>query len=109
MATSGFPGVQEKDNNEVAHRAKLARSINAAMQGKLNATGTVTLTASATSTTLTDPRLTVSSFIEFMATTSDAATAKANIYVTNQNTGTAKINHASNAAVDQTFTYLIIA
>jgi hypothetical protein len=83
-------------------------AVNLIMQGKLNATGTVTLTANSATTVLQDPRLSASSFIGFMAQTANAAAALGGLYVTAQGGGTATLNHANNAQSDKTFTYLII-
>lgn len=78
------------------------------MLGKLNATGTVTLTASSTTTTLTDPRIGAESVILFMPTTANAKTAAANLYVSARASGSATLTHASSANVDQTFGYIVI-
>jgi phage tail sheath gpL-like len=78
------------------------------MDGKINATGTVTLTASDTTTTLTDPRIGAGSVILFMPTTANAKTAAANLYVSARASGSATLTHASSANVDQTFGYVVI-
>lgn len=78
------------------------------MNGRSNNIGSVTLTASATSTTLTDPRISMQSVIEFMPKTANAATAKTSMYVTNRGNGAAKINHASSNTTDQQFDYTVI-
>lgn len=70
---------------------------------------TVTLTPSATSTTLTDKRIFYFSHVTLEPTTASAATAKLTspgIYVVTTK-GSATINHPSNAATDQTFSVLI--
>lgn len=92
------------------HRRQLAHAINRTMAGKLNANAAVTLTANATSTTLTDPRLGPNTAILFMPQTANAAAAKASLFVPSatQTTGSAVINHASSANADQTFTLLLI-
>lgn len=86
------------------------RTIKSLLAGKLNAIGEITLTPSASSTTLTDVRLTAFSFLWFMPQSQNAANALTTIYVprTTQKNGEAVINHASDAATDKTFTYLII-
>jgi hypothetical protein len=78
------------------------------MDGKINATGAVTLTASDTTTTLTDPRIGAGSVILFMAMTANAKTAAANLYVSARTSGSATLTHASSANVDQTFGYVIL-
>jgi len=78
------------------------------MDGKTNNTGTITLSASATTTTLDDPRIGAGSVILFMATTANAKTAAAGLYVSARDSGTATLTHASAVAVDQTFSYAVI-
>jgi hypothetical protein len=105
----GRPAVAEYLQNEVEHRAQLARTANLAIQGKLNATVDVTLTASATTTTVTDSRIGVTSHISLMPQTAAAATAQvAGIHVTDRTKGSCVLNHASNSATDQNFVCLII-
>lgn len=90
--------------------AEITRVILNILSGKLNATGDITLTASAASTTLTDPRLTAYSVVLFMPQTDNAARAFNTMYVprSTQKRGSAVINHASDAAADKTFAYLVI-
>jgi hypothetical protein len=105
----GFPGVPEMEADETEHRRKIARVLNNAVGGRINCTVTVTLRASQTTTTVTDPRISATSFLMWMPTTANASTAeKAGIYVSARGNGTATLTHASNAAVDQSFTILIL-
>lgn len=78
------------------------------MDGKVNATGSVTLTASDTTTTMADPRIGAASVLLFMPTTANAKTAAANLYVSARASGSATLTHASSANVDQTFAYAVI-
>ena len=78
------------------------------LAGKLNCSGTVTLTAGATSTTLTDTRIGGSSVILFCPTTATAATATANLRVTAKADGSATLTHSNTADVDKTFDYAVI-
>jgi hypothetical protein len=77
------------------------------LQGKLNNTGTVTLTANSTTSTLTDPRIGINSVISFMPTTSNAAGALGGLYVSARGDGTATLTHANNAQADRSFAYTI--
>ena len=86
----------------------LVAFVNRMLIGKLNVTGTITLTAGATSTTLTDSRIGSTSYIDFMPTTANAATAKANLYVSARTKGAATLTHALSANTDQTFVYVVI-
>lgn len=110
----GYVAVPEVGVDQKEHNRRLARAINNLLQGKMNAVSTITLTANAATTTLTDARLSSKSFIGFMPTTANAAAALSGLYVTNQvggtgvTPGTAIINHANNAQIDKTFTLLII-
>ncbi len=89
------------------HRRKLAQGINELMDGKHNATGSVTLTAASATTTLTDRRIGTDSVITFMATTANAAAGITALYVTARGDGTATLNHANNAQADRTYAYSI--
>lgn len=104
MTTSkGFLPVTEYEQDETEHRRQLARAINRLNGGKFNCTVDLTLRASQTTTTLTDARIGAFSFLDFMPTTANAATAKANIYVTDRMKGSCTVNHSSSANTDQTF------
>jgi hypothetical protein len=94
--------------DEKAHRRQIAAGVANALGGKLNATASVTLTASATATTLTDARIGPTTHLAFSPLTASAATAAAGLYVSAQRKGVATLTHASNAAADQTFRVLMI-
>lgn len=85
---------------------QLATAININADGQ---TGTVTLTANATSTTLSDPRITPSSVILLMPTTANAAGAIATTYIGSSAIGSATITHANTATADRTFKYTVTA
>lgn len=106
--TGSFPPVQEQSPNETEHRRQLARVVNRINGGKINVTGTVTLTPSDTATILTDPRIGYTSYVDIMPTTFNAAAAKQLYYIDTFKAGSCVIHHQSNAAVDQTFVYLVI-
>ena len=56
---------------------EIALVVNSILDGKINATGSVTLTASAASTTVTEDRAGSDSVILFMPTTANAASEQA--------------------------------
>lgn len=85
---------------------RICTAINTNADGQ---TGTVTLTANAASTTLTDVRITASSVISLMPTTANAAAAIATTYIGTTAIGSATITHANNAQADKTFRYSITA
>lgn len=88
---------------------RLVDVVGGVLAGKLNATGAVTLTASATETTIVDPRLGASSVVLFMPVTASAAAAAGTMYVGSQTAGSVTVAHASDPADDQAFRFLIIA
>ena len=72
-------------------------------------TGTVTLTANAASTTLTDDRISFDSYVGLLPTTSNAAAALATTYIpeTGRKNGSVTITHSNTATTDRTFRYYI--
>lgn len=89
---------------------EIALVVNNILDGKLNSTGSVTLTASAASTAVTDERAGYDSVILFMPTTANAASEQAagGMYVSSRGKQTFTITHANNAQSDRTFAYIII-
>jgi hypothetical protein len=86
----------------------IARALNSILQGKTNNTGTVTLTANAGSTTLTDARIGANSVISLMPTTANAAGALATTYFGTFLKGSCVMTHTNNAQVDKTFSYTVV-
>jgi hypothetical protein len=80
------------------------------LDGKTNNVGDITLTASSTTTTLTDPLITVNSCIVFMPTTANAGAALQDgaFYVTIAAHGSATLTHTSNSNDDKSFTYVVV-
>lgn len=95
---------------------QFARQISGAVgllfQGKTNNTGTVTLTAGAASTVLSDRRLTVDSVLLFDPLTANAAAelAAGTLYVlaANRNNLAWTLTHANAVSTDRTFRYVIV-
>lgn len=102
-----YRGVSPFNDDEAAHRRELAEVLNGAMQGKLNNTGTLTLTANAATTTLSDPRIGAKSAVLLMPTTANAAAAIAGTYTDTFADGSCTVHHANNAQADKTFTYAV--
>lgn len=89
---------------------RIADIVLGIMQGRINATTEVTLTASVTTTTITDARLTVQSVIGLTPLTANAAAEKGNgtLYVSARTNGSATLTHANNAQTDRTFAVSIL-
>lgn len=103
------PLAREYMVDERQHRTEIARTANLAMRGQSNNSFQVTLTPSATSTVITDPRISLQTAVHLSAITASAATALASgsLYVVAAD-GTATIHHPSNAATDQTFAVSLV-
>ena len=89
---------------------KLAEAIDLMANGQSRTVGSVTLTASTTTTTVTDKRITPSSHIPFTPTTANAAAeiGAGGMYVSARTNATSfVITHANNSQTDRTFTYEI--
>ncbi len=91
------------------HLRIIAERLNAALGGKLDNTGTVTLTHDAGSTAVSDPRVGGDTKITFTPTSAHAATEIGNgtMYVSSVGKQTFTITHANNAQTDRTFDYVI--
>lgn len=99
--TAYVPGINETDPK------KVIRSLHELASGRSNAVGTVTLTASASSTTVIDQNCSSDSQISLTPQTADAAAALATLYIPAATVanGSFVIQHANNSQVDRTFTY----
>ncbi len=89
------------DNRSIVER------VNAALAGRLNTVTSVTLTAGATSTTLTDPRISAVSYLGLTPLSATAAAATS-LYVSARTKGAATLTHNNTADTDRTFSVLII-
>lgn len=85
---------------------RLLQAVNQLILGNSNNTGSVTLTASATTTTVLNTRVGANSKIFLEPTTANAATARATTYVSAKTAGQFTITHANNAQTDRTFDYV---
>ena len=89
---------------------EVATIVNNILDGKINSTGTVTLTASAATTVVTEDRAGATSVILFMPTTANAAAEQAagGMFVSSRGKQTFTITHANNSQADRTFDYIVI-
>lgn len=101
--TCYVPGLTEKDLK------KIVQAVQQLASGRSNAVGTVTLRASQTSTTVTDPNCASGTTPILTPTTADAATALATTFipVATIANGSFVIEHASAASTDRTFLYAL--
>lgn len=92
----------DEDDKSLAnkeHRRKMAVAINTITRGKFNCTLDVIVTANATTTTITDPRISYFSFLSTMAFDANGkADEVAGIFFDTFNSGSVVMNHRSNAS-----------
>jgi len=88
-----------------------ANVVNLLVDGKINAAGEVTLSASTTTTTVTDYRVGSESVIAFTPTTAHAAAEQGGgtMYLSARSKQSVTITHANNAQTDRTSIYIVIA
>lgn len=88
---------------------RIVRSIRDLFEGRSNAAGSFTLTASTTTTTVTATNCSSSSTIFFSPTTANAAAeiAAGGCYVSAKAQGSFTVTHANNGQTDRIFDYRI--
>lgn len=100
MSSQGFPAVPEMLGDEKEHRRKMALAINTLNMGKSNCQLDVPVTPSATTTTISDPRISVFSVLTpamaFDAV--GAADIAAGIFFGTLNNGSAVMHHRNNGS-----------
>ena len=108
MADNQFPFVPLSIPDQGQHLRIVSTSLNNTINGKLNSTGTITLRASQTTSTLTDARIGGNSIILFMPTTANGRTALNGLHVSARANGSATLTHASSGNTDQNLSYCVI-
>ena len=92
-----------------AEPRQISEVVNNAMSGKINATGSVNLSAGgATATSIPDARISNDSVLLFMPTNTASATFMNDMFISAKTDGSATLSHSSNTAASATFSYLII-
>ncbi|MFZ5789779.1 MAG: hypothetical protein ACOY3L_03675 [Pseudomonadota bacterium] len=88
----------------------VAAAINRMLGGALNVTKDVTLAANAATTTVSDPRIGVASFVGLMPLSANAAAelGAGTLWLDPPGKQSVVIHHASNAQADRSFRLLVI-
>lgn len=86
---------------------KIVSAIQELTQGRSNATGSFTITASATSTVVAAPNCAAGSVVLISPRTANAAAALATTYMAASN-GSFTVTHANNAQTDRTFGFVCL-
>jgi len=88
---------------------ELSKAVNDLIQGRSNASGTVTLQAGQTSTTVSRETINANAIVILSPTTANAAAALASTWWSIvAGGGSFTLAHANNAQTDRTFGYLVI-
>lgn len=88
---------------------RIVDAVRQLVEGRHNAGGTVTLTAAATSTTVSHVNCSVDSYVQVFggAQTANAAAAVATSFISDVFQGGFTITHANNGQTDRTFFYTV--
>ena len=89
---------------------EVASVVNLLVDGKSNNKGTFTLTASTTTTTVSDLRAGTNSVITYVPTTANASAeiGAGTIFISARNNESFVLTHANNSQSDRTFLYVVI-
>jgi|TARA_R110002020_G_scaffold78702_2_gene197726 hypothetical protein len=89
---------------------KIAFSVNSIDNGKISTNSTVTLAASAATTTVTDRKVGKDSVISFMPLTANAAAELTALYVSAQDgrANTFTITHNNAGTTDRSYRYIVL-
>jgi hypothetical protein len=98
IATRGVEGPQQLQ--------RIAESINGLIDGKQDVTGTLTLTAGAASTVISDNKYESNMVPVLVPTSANAAAALATTYLSARAKGSFTLSHANNSQTDRTFLYV---
>ena len=110
MATNQYLNVPISIPDSALHLRVVSQALNNTIDGKLNSTGNITLTASATTTQVTDLRAGTDSVILYVPTTANASAeiGAGSIFISARADSSFTITHANNSQNDRTFIYAII-
>jgi hypothetical protein len=81
-------------------------TINEMLKGRGNQTGSFTLTANASTTTVTDNLFAPDMALSWTPTSANAAAEMPTLYVSSRLSGSFVLTHANNAQTDRTFIYI---
>lgn len=110
MALSAGSGVNVPyfQADEQRHRRKIAEWSKQVNQGHIECIGNLTLAASTVSTTVSDPRVSLTSWIGLSPTTANALSAEPTVWISTYGNGTFTLTHASTASSDKNFRYAVL-
>lgn len=92
---------------QTASPLQIATTTNELLKGRANNVGEVTLTVSATTTTIEDIRIKQTMTAVLIPRTANAAAALANVYISAVADGSITLTHSSAVSADRTFDYVL--
>ena len=106
MSDVSFPTLSQNEKD----LRRIVTVIRSVVGGKLNCVSTFTLSTGATSTTVTDPRVSTGSLIMLMPLTASANSAWSSglVRVIDQGSSGFTVNHDSTSASDRRFRYGVV-
>jgi hypothetical protein len=104
---NNYPFAPENFNLTAEYIRKVKDAVNLSLRGKSNNTGEFTLTASVTSTAITDNNCNANSVILIIPVTANAANHLADTYIV-AGDKSFTVNHQSKTHTDRTFRYVVI-
>lgn len=86
---------------------QVATTLNEMLKGRGNNVGSITLTPSVTTSTISDIRIKQTMTAVLIPRTANAAAAMTNVYISAVADGSITLTHSSTATVDRTFDYIL--
>ena len=102
-----LPIVPSTWDNQPEFFRLVEQAINAVINGRSNAVGTVTLRANQTTTVVADRRFMPRHRVQLEPATANAAAAVTSVYTSSKGQRTFTLTHDSDAATDRTFNYAL--
>ena len=101
----GYPGLKQDNPDDEDFKRETTEVVNGILEGNINNRGTITLTDSSATSTLSDKRISGGSVIHFTPTNENAR-GEGSPAVTAQDDGTATLTHPNNSN-ERTYQYTV--
>jgi hypothetical protein len=108
MSSTRLNLVRSEDKADIGFFRRLFSQIEGLLNGQSRNSGTLTLSAGATSTDVDDARFQSGQRVVLFPTSAHAAAGAASTYVSAKTTGQFTVTHPNTADVDKTFDYIFI-
>jgi hypothetical protein len=99
------PKISTRGLSDAQQLVLMAERINSIIDGKIDAVDSFTLTANATTTTVSDNKFESNMVPVWSPATANAAAAMTNVYLSARTKGGFTLTHSNTATTDRTFNY----